>query len=315
VTASPYGLAIETTALLVLWVALAVWQRDRKAAAGSWFVGLCLAVITWCFGEMLTQWNLVDDWTRDRVVFAGILAVPPLWVAVAAHATGISLARRVPRFPIALLAPSAVLYALLYAGPWSTAFLVSDGTVSTAGPLFPIWTTYSYALIVVGVAFFVTAARRWPRKGLWPRVIALAVGLLVPLVGNAVYVFGRFGWQDDPTPVLIGIAALPLRSAIFGSGFFDVLPVDQRNLFQDLPVGIVLADATGRVVALNRQAELCLGLSRRQAVGRSLEAVLAELSDDVSVRVAPVSGRWSRALCAVIGETDPRAAGERSRAA
>ena len=310
---SPYGLAIETTAVLVLWVALAVWQRDRHTPAGPWFVALCAAVVTWCLGEMLTQWRLVDDWTRDRVVFLGILAVPPLWVAVAAHATGISLARRVPWFPLALLAPSAVLYALLHGGPWSTAFLVSDGSVTSEGPLFRVWTVYSYVLILAGVAFFVTSARRWPRKGLWPRVVALALGLLIPLAGNAVYVFGELAWQHDPTPVLVGIAAVPLRTAIFGSGFFDLLPVDQRNLFQELPVGIVLADPTGRVVDLNRAASLLLRLSQRQAVGRSLEAVLAELSDDVPVRIAPVSGRWSRALCAVIGEA---AAGSgRARAA
>ncbi len=298
---SPYSLAVEITAVLTLWVALSVWQRDRRTSTGTWFLGLALAVLLWCVGELASGWGFVDQLARDRLTFAGILTVPPLWLAVGAHAAGLSLARRIPWFPVALLVPSAVLYALLYLGPWSNLFLIEDGSVAVEGPLFPIWTAYAYALVLAGIALFAVAATRWPRRGLWARVGALAVGVLIPLAGNALYVFAGLDWGHAPTPVLIGLAVIPLRAALFGSGFLDVLPVDQRNILHEIPVGIVIADDAGGVVQLNPAAESTLGTTQRQALGRSLDAVLATLPTGIPVRVVPLTGRFGSAQCAVLG--------------
>ena len=301
VVTSPYGLALEATAVLMLWVGLSVWQRDRRAPAGLCFLGLTVAVLLWCVGDLLAHWGALQGGAQDRVAFLGILAVPPFWLAIAMHAAGIHLARRLPWFPVVLLAPSAVLYATFYLGPWSNLFVVSDGVAGQEGPLFGVWTAYAYAFTVAGVALFVLAATRWPRRGLWLRVAALAVGVTVPLLGNATYLFGGLGWDLDPTPILLGTAALPLRGAIFGAGLFDVLPVEQRNLLHGLPVAIVLADDALGVLELNPSAERRLGVARKQALGRSLEALVADLPPDTPIQVVTLGSRGN-VRCAVIGD-------------
>lgn len=308
--ASPHDLALELTAVLMLWLGLSVWQRDRRASAGLCFLGLTAGVLLWCVGALAVRWEHVGSWGQQRLMFLGILAVPPLWLAVSIHAAGLDIARRVPWFPLVLLAPSAVLYTILHMGPWSNLFLVNTGAGgSSGGPLFRVWTFYAYALVTIGIALFALAAARWPRRGLSSRIVALAIGVSIPLAGNALYVFGDMGWARDPTPLLIGLAVIPLRSAIFSASLLDVLPVDQRNLLAELPVGIVLADEAVGVLDLNPHAERHLGMSRKQAVGRSLEAVLTELPASVGVHVAALGRHHGRTLCAVIGGPGERADG------
>lgn len=277
-----YGLAVEMVAVMSLWLGLSVWQRDRRTPGSLLFAGLIASVLVWCLGLVLAEHGLVDLETRGRIIWAGVLALPPLWLGVAAHASGLALAGRVPWFPAALMLPSVLLYALLFAGPWEHLFLVHDGTVGNEGPLFPLWIVWSYLLTVGGVVLFVRAAFRWPRRGIRRRAVTLGVAVLIPIVGNALYVFGDTGLTEDPTPVLVGLAILPLRAAIFHGGLFDVLPVDQRDLLLRLPVGIVLAERERGVIEMNRRAEEILGVRRSQAMGRGVEALLSGAPADVA---------------------------------
>jgi PAS domain-containing protein len=293
---SPYTIAIQVTAVLTLWCALAVWQRDRRALGARWFIALAAAVLVWCLGELLAQWGLIDEYGRDRIVYLGIVSVPALWMGVAAHAANLDVVRRVPWLPAALLTPGLFCYALLYMGPWADLYV---GPGDGEGPLFPVFVLYGYVLTLGGVACFVRAARRWPKRGFYRRAIALAVSVLIPLVGNAVYLWADLGIDLDPTPVLLGFAVVPMRGALFGSSFFDVLPIDQRAILRDLPVGVLISDATGAVLELNHAAERRLGLARSFALGRSLEALLETLPANVRVRTAPVAGA-SEARCTVI---------------
>jgi len=307
-TSTLYGLAVEMVAVLSLWLGLSVWQRDRRTPGALLFSGLIASVLVWCVGLILAEHGLVGNEVRGRIIWAGVLALPPMWLGVAAHASGISLARRLPWFPVALLVPSLLLYGLLFSGPWEHLFLVHDGEVGEEGPLFPVWMVYSYILTLAGVALFVRAAFRWPREGIRRRAVALGVAVLIPLAGNALYVFADLGIPEDPTPVLVGLAIFPLRSAIFHGGLFDVLPVDQRDLLKRLPVGIVLAESGRGVIEMNRRAEEVLDLPRAQAMGRSIEALLAAAPEDVAFHVEEVDLGVGRSLpCMIVTRRGPGA--------
>jgi PAS domain-containing protein len=295
-----YGLAVEMVAVMSLWLGLSVWQRDRCTAGSLLFTGLIGSVMVWCLGLALAEHGVVDTAVRGRIIWAGVLTLPPLWLGVAAHASGLPLARRIPWFPAALMLPSVLLYGLLFAGPWEHLFLVHDGSVGEEGPLFPLWIAWSYALTLAGAALFVRAAFRWPREGLRRRAIALAVAVLIPLVGNFLYVFADTGLAEDPTPVLVGLAILPLRAAIFHGGLFDVLPVDQRDLLLRLPVGIVLSERERGVIEINRRAGEILGVSRAQAMGRGVEALLSDAPDDVAFHLEDVDLGVGHALACLI---------------
>ncbi|MDX1648834.1 MAG: histidine kinase N-terminal 7TM domain-containing protein [Myxococcota bacterium] len=302
-----YVIAAEATALLMLWLALSVWQRDRRTPGALFFVLLCAAVMLWCLADVGLYRDLLTPAQRDRLAFLGIVTIPACWVGVAAHSAGLPLVRRVAWSPALLWVPGAALYLTLFAGPWADLF-VSSGAEGGQGPLFDAWTAYAYAVLAFGTGIFVLGIWRWPGEQRVRRAVALVAGVGIPLVGNAVHVLGIHPFPIDPTPVLIGAAALPLRSAIFRAGFFDVVPLEQQDLLMRLPIGIVLADDQRGVLQINQRAQEILGLSRQLAQGRSLEALLAEAPPDLAFHAEELAlGGSYRLTCLAISRRDAAA--------
>lgn len=301
--AFPYSLALELNCVLILWIGLSIWQRDRGAPGGRWFVALIGAVLIWSVGELLFIRGLLSPWQSAAVTYLGICSVAPFFVGLSAHAAAAPLARRVPWFPIGLCVPGLFVYSFLFLGPWSGLFLSFHGSATSHGPLFYIYLLYSYTLALACVALLVLAAMRWPREGLLPRVVALCLAVLVPVVGNFFYLrFDQF-FPLDPTPLLMGAAAVALRAAVFRGGLLDVLPIGDQSLVEHLPVGLVLADDCGGVIEANPAALDWLGMSREQALGRSLEALLATLPPGVDVNTTRFAlSRRHDLICAVLTE-------------
>jgi PAS domain-containing protein len=283
-----YSVGLEFTMLLTLWVCLGVWQRDSSTPGRSTFGALCVAGLLWCAGELAAVRGLVNELTSDRVLYAGVFSLPPLWLGLAGHATRLPLARRVPWFPLALMAPNLCLFALLFAGPWSGLVLTTRVGVDDYGPLWRVATVYNYTLILAGSGLFVYSALRWNLPGRWTRRLAVGVAPLVPLVGNAAYVAQGMVWPADPTPLLFVVSLLALRSAIFTGGLFQALPVSQHDLIEQLPLGVVLTDRAGVVIDVNPAAERRLGVSEASAVGRTLDAILSEAREDVTAEISPI---------------------------
>lgn len=305
-----YSFGLEATALLALWMALGVWQHDREAPGRLTFVGLTAGVAIWCVGQLLIEREVVSGWWGLRILFLGVFCVPPLWLGVAAHASRLTIARRVPWFPAALLAPSAAFYALFYAGPWSALFLGEGRWPETQGPIFAVWTAYAYALILGATAILLVAAYRSRDPRRRRRRAATALSAVLPLGANAAFVFlvseGR-----DLTPVLLGLTLIALRGGIFHGGLLDVLPIHHRDLYRELPIGIVVADLHDRVIDVNERASERLGFPREEALGRGLDAVLAAAPLGVEFEFAPIrAGGREKARCAILRETG----GERAAA-
>lgn len=304
-----YSVGLELTMLLTFWVCLGVWQRDSSTPGRSTFAALCLSGLLWCSGELAAVRGLADEIVSDRILYAGVLSLPPLWVGLAGHATRLPLARRVPWFPLALLLPNLCLFGLLFAGPWSGLFLTTLKGVDQYGPLWRVALVYNYALTLTGSALFVISAARWKLPGRWTRRLAVGIAPLVPLAGNAAYVAHDMTWPVDPTPLLFIVALLALRSAIFTGGLLQALPVSQHDLIEQLPLGVVLTDRAGVVIDVNPAAERLLGISEASAVGRALDAILSEARDDVNAEVTPVFSNEREAGQMVLIDP-PRKAGE-----
>jgi len=284
-----YSIGLEFTILLAFWLCLGVWQKDRSTTGRATFVALGFSFVLWCSGELLALRGVFDEAVLDRVKYLGILSLPPLWLGLAGHATGLELARRVPWFPVVLLAPMACLYALMFSGRWSGLFLTTlPDAVDQYGPLWWVAGAYGYLLIATGSALLIVSAFRRRSWGARLRGLGVGVAALIPLVGNAVYVASGMPWPMDPTPLLLGAALLALRSAIFSGGLLQALPVSQHDLIQQLPLGVILTDRRGVVIDVNPAAERRLCVSQVRAVGRTLDAVLSEAENHVRADIVPI---------------------------
>jgi PAS domain-containing protein len=300
---SPYGLLIEATAVLGLWLALVAAQRGRGTPGRNCFVGLCGALVLWCAGTLLAERQILGSFDGAQLRLAGILAVAPLWLGLAAHAARLPLARRLPWFPVVLLAPALALQASLHLGPWSELFVGPRGATGLdAGPLWNVHAGYAALLTLGGSTVLAVHALRPGESHALRWRVAVGAGAALGLLALALHL--RAGPADGVgAPLLLAAALVALRVALFHGGLFDVVPVDQRDLIHQLPVGLVLADAAEIVVDVNSAAEEALGIPRAEAVGRTLEAVLRHLPGQVPVEIHPyVAGGRLRASFALITE-------------
>jgi PAS domain-containing protein len=285
---APYPLLLELTVLLAAWLCLGVFQKERATPGRCTFILLGVSGAVWCLGELVQVRGIADEVVADRIKYAGVLALPPFWLGVAAHGARLDLVRRVAWFPLVLLAPQVCAYALLFAGPWGSLFLTTvPGGDDLRGPLWWILTAFNYVLVVAGSLILVATAIRH-RSGAWVRQLLLGVASFFPLAANVAYLHFGLAWSHDPTPAVFGVSLLALRSAAFSGGLLQILPVSQQDLLSQLPLPALLADRRGTVIAVNPEAERWLGIPTREAMGRTLDAVLDRTESGLHANTSPL---------------------------
>ncbi len=284
------GLVLEMLALLALWQCLGAWQWDTATPGRRAFIPLALASALWCVGELCAERELLGTLASQRIAYLGALALPPLWLGVSAHAARLDMARRAPWFAGLLLAPQGVIYALLYAGPWSHLFLSPPDASGQAvsGPLWWVNLVYSAALVATGACVLVTSAVRDRDTGRWDLRLLAGIASLVPLAGLVAPALGLVPATPLLAPLLFGAALLALRSAVFAGGLMQAMPISQRDLIHQLPLGVILTDPRGVVLAVNLAAQRRLGIPARYALGRTLDGVLDEVGDELLIEVTSV---------------------------
>jgi PAS domain-containing protein len=284
-----HALLLELVLLLAVWIALGVWQKDRVTPGRRTFIGLNLAIALWCLGEVLELRRVVGPLGGDRIQVLGIVALPPLWLAAAARLAQLDLSRRVPWFPAVLISPHLAIYALLWTDAWRSLFMTygAEGALAP-GPLWWLSWSYSLAIATTGSLVFLWAGitRRRPRHA-W-RLVVVGVTGLVPVLGNAAWIAAGRGWPIDPTPLLLAVALLALRSAVFSGGILQALPVWQHDLIEHLPFAVLLTDRHGTVIDVNPAAQQRLGIAEARALGRDLEAVLSRADAALRVESVPI---------------------------
>jgi PAS domain-containing protein len=191
---------------------------------------------------------------------------------------------------VVLIAPHAAVYSLLWGGAWASLYVTygPDGA-QTPGPLW--WVSWAYSLTIAsaGSLIFIWAGitqRRVPRAR---RLLLVGVMGLVPVLGNAAWIASGRIWPVDPSPLLLAVALLGLRSAVFSGGLLQALPVSQHDLIEHLPFGVLLTDRRGTVIDVNPAAQRRLGIPEAHALGRNLEAVVASADAALSIESVPVT--------------------------
>ncbi len=281
---SLFALILEINMLVALFGAGAALLRGSDVAGRRTYALLALAAALWCAGALLTDRDLVGAWVGMRLSLLGLVLVGPMWIGLAAHMAQLPVARRIPWFPAALALPGLLIWILLFLEPWSAAVMPAP---DRPGPLWWVFTPYAYALIFGGSALHIwSGLRRRGARGL--QALAIGAAGLLPLAAHASWTWLGFPDGRDPTPLLLTPVGLALASTLFPGGLFDVRPLAQRELIDHLPLGVVMADRAGTVFAVNVHAEMALALPRAEAIGRALDAIVAEAPPSYRVEQSEV---------------------------
>jgi signal transduction histidine kinase len=292
-------LGLCATIALAGWLALE-HLGHRKRAGQSLPIGLLgLGAALWAAGEVAIRSGASPAelaWGR-RLYFLGACALPVIWFWIGVQVARPRWAQRWRWLPGLFAAPSIFLYSSLY---WDDAgrFVSLVSPVPMHGPWFHPYVAIAYALIVAGTSYSIAAARRLGRAE--PRrVAAIAAAALLPISGNLAYLAGGLS-GFDPTPLLLSVGGILIRSAVIDSGLLLSLPLARHDVVEQLGVGIAVADLRGLVVDSNPAARRLLGTDPR---GESLQAVEARaraardaVVDVQSMPLTTMDGRVGSAL-------------------
>jgi PAS domain-containing protein len=270
------ALLFECVLLLAALLGLGAWQRDPSTTGRLTFVALCISVACMTLGDLMALRGLASEVVADRFKYAGILTLPALWMGFAAHAAHLDLARRLPWFPLLLLIPSLGLFALMFEPRYGMVFhRTLEGADDLRGPLWWVNAVYGQGLALCGSSILAFTAFRGGSRGQVTRRLVLVAASVLPVLGNAAYIALEFSWPYDPTAPLLGFSLLAMRSAVFGGNLLEPLPIPQRDVIHQLPLGVILTDNHDHVVEMSDAAAARLGVFESFALGRSLDEVMA----------------------------------------
>jgi serine phosphatase RsbU (regulator of sigma subunit)/PAS domain-containing protein len=271
-------------AVIYLAVAAYVW-RHRRAVGARALTLLLLSAAVWTLLSVV-EIAQPDPQVQERwgdVKYLGIVVLPPAFLAFALQYTG--RRRHLERRWIVALSVEPLLLMLMIALP-STHDLVrsvpADATYGEyafvhGGPLFWVNLGYSYVLIVAAIGLLVQdlvrVSSRYGRQA-W----TLIISVLVPLIVNALYNFGKLAklptGSIDPTPIGFSFACFVLVWGFFRFRLHDLVPVGRRQVVERIPDGVVVTDARGIVVDANPAAAHLASRPRTDMIGRDVLDVL-----------------------------------------
>lgn len=279
---TPYILPLYLTALLTVGLVIYLWRRRSTPEAIPLFV-ILVSITFWTVSyslELLAA-DLSTKLFWAKVEYFGILVLPLAWLYFALRYSATQMETELPLWTKGILyfIPSALLvmvwtpsiqdlfwrdFSLRVAGP----FLVID---YVQGVGFWLMITYSYSLFLYGsyllfrTAFSATRQRR-------TQITALLIGVIAPLLGNAVYVFEIAPLSGiDYSPFAFAISGLALTWAMLSHNLTGLIPIARSTMIGNIQSGVIVLDKFQQIEFINARALSILGVKDRTVEGLSLQ--------------------------------------------
>jgi len=288
------GLTLALATSLAVYVAL---QRDRSLL--GWLVlALLGSTIAWTLGYavvLLAEDDVAGQRWGLRILYAGVMLAPPLWLFLSAR-----LARMMPAVeqPLASLAALFTPTAILLVAMWTDAShgLFASGrgaeqftqaVTDWAGPLFWLHVFWAYGCTVGGILCCALSARRATSRLERRRLVLVGSAATIPLLTTLMTLMAWMPEDIRLMPLDLGLSSVLLVTAIVRDRLLEASPLAAREVIAELRDGLILADEKTRVVDANATALQLLGASLAEIRGETLVGTLARL--DPSGRIDPTA--------------------------
>lgn len=278
--------ALVVSAVTTTLLAAAAW-RVRETPGAISFLALMVAVTVWTVGYLVAlTWAPGGRLLWERVQWFGIVFVPVCFLAFALDYLGYDDRLR----PVvgAATVPALATLALVWTNPshrliWRSQTVTTVGgfepVVQAFGPAYWAFALFAYAAIVAGSALLVRLVVQSEYLYL-DQSLSILVGVVVPLVGNAVSVYGN-PWVPglDLTPYAFTVTGVAFGNALFRYRLFDLVPatwhLGRETVVGTLDDGVVIVDTDRTVVYCNDEAADIFEVAVADAVGRDVSELVA----------------------------------------
>jgi PAS domain S-box-containing protein len=271
-------LPLFVTIIISVACALYTWRR-RALPEALTFVLLMLALAEWSLGYVMelgsSQLSAKIFW--GKVQYLGIIFTPVAWFVFALYFTNREswLSRR----NLALL---AIIPAITLSLIWTTELhglmwsRIRLNTVSSLpvldlryGAWFWVHLTFSYIMLLLGSISLFDTLRRSPGLYRW-QTMPLLFAVVAPWLGNGIYILRLAPIPNlDLTPFAFTLSGVIFGWDLLHFRLFDLIPVARRVVVDGMSDGVIVLDASNRILDLNPAAQRLLGQDATEAIGKT----------------------------------------------
>lgn len=279
-----YIVALLIASVISALMALFVFTRRTKTGAGA-LSCLMLATSIYSFGYAfeLASSTLAGMLFWSKFQYLGISMLPALWLIMVIQYTGRDrwLTRQV--LILLFLIPIATLilhftdnYHHLYYSSVSVNINSPFPLLTfTKGPWYWIQMAYINLSIFCGNIMLLNMWRRAAAPYSRQAAIML-IGSLAPWVGFIIYQIGLSPWNLDLIPFTFTCSGLIFAGGLFQFRLFDLIPVARDKVFDSMRDGVLVLDASDRIIDFNPTAQLIMRELSKKDIGLPATEVLAD---------------------------------------
>lgn len=261
-----------------------IWMRQPAPGAIplSLLMGLasfsCLVIVLGVGAQ--NQETAVLAWKWQYIFVEG---VPLLWLVFCLqYAQQQWLTRK--RFALLLLAPTIALILVFtnesHGLMWQNLVLSVETAVITwdPGPWYWVDIIYNYTLVAVGTIILLRQLRHF--QGLYRfQLTAILVGIFIPWLINLLYQFMTIPAYIPLAPLGILASGIAFSWGIYRYRLFDVIPIAQELLVQEMHDPVLVVDPQQRLLHLNPAAKKLVHADTTSSfLGKSLTQLQPALS-------------------------------------
>ncbi len=278
---TPYSaiitLIVAAGVLNIIMSLYALSGRSKLATVKTFFVFSMMAAI-YTFGAAL---ELASDSLQEiqfwiKIEYLGMPFLPPLNLLIILSYLGMERYLR-RDLQIAMFAIPVVTMLLVMTNEWHHLYYrdivlrtgISGLKVDViAGPWYIIQGAYTFACLIGGVILLLRSWRRMPSYRL--QLGTMLIGLILPLIGDFLYLGGLTPDGIDPIPVIMTITSALYLWALTSKGLFHVAPIARDNLFASMRDGVLVLDLDSRLVDFNPAAASMMPELSASVIGEPL---------------------------------------------
>jgi predicted DNA binding protein len=272
-------LLLSLAALVTGGLAWYAWRHSNEPGARPLSAAM-VAVTAWTTTEIFALSQTGGSYLFwERAQWTAIAVVPLFFFFFILNFTGYEwvLSRRIIPFFFVIPALSIVL---VWTNPahqlmWSDPVLIHTGGIVTLdqqfGPWFWLYFVYAYTLLIFGFILLLRLVAVSDYLYL-DQSLLIVLGILAPLVGNALSVFGLAPLRGlDLTTYGFTVTGVAFGNAIFRYRIFDLLPATRRlgrdTAIATLNDGVLILDNNYRITYLNPEAADILDCDPHEVLG------------------------------------------------
>lgn len=280
-----YTSVLLILSIVALSIAFYAWRRRFMPGALPLSV-LGVSTAIWLIGqsmEITSQTILAALWWV-RFEFAGIVSLPLTWLWFATEYTGSLpwLYRR--RIALLAIIPATTMAIVLtndyHSLFWTSITLRVENfraiIDSQYGPWFWVHITYAYTCLGIGayviVRFVLQTAYLFHFQ-----TVAILTSVVAPWMVNILRLTGVIPKSvPDLTALAFAVSLGAFAWSVLRFRLLEIRPIARDMVLQSMSDGMIAVDEQGRIIEVNRAAQLVIGLPASQIVGRHAREVLAQ---------------------------------------